>query len=263
VSKDSTKRDATLSENYEPMYPIQKRTSWSTDIKIMCCEGMEAALPSQVLKAIPPSNYYRWKNEKPGKYLGSELNALAKTAHDELIRYEEAKALRKMIRGLFKAQDAYRGIVQKVKGIPKQMRESKEQIVDTIQHLKGTVGLEELLEVFGISRVTYQRWLLDVKVACDGSYFSECVKRNPLQISRPEIEKLKEIMTDTRFLYWPITSLAAYARREGILHLCDTTFYKYRQLLGVVRPKPETWRKKKKIGVRASQPNEILHVQQN
>jgi hypothetical protein len=72
----------------------------------MCCHGMEAALPSQVLKAIPPSNYYRWKNQKPGKYLGSELNALAKTPHDELIRYGEAKALRKMIRGLFKAQDA-------------------------------------------------------------------------------------------------------------------------------------------------------------
>jgi putative transposase len=222
------------------MYPIQNRTSWSTEIKILCQQGLEVALPEQVLKAIPSSNFYRWKKERDDKYIGADLNILAKGSHDELIRYAEAGQLKKVIAGLFKIQDVYRGIVQKVKGIPNQMRESKEQIVDTIQELKSTVGLENVLEAFDMSRATYQRWLLDVKVACDGSYFQWCVKQNPLQVSRPEMEKMKELLTEGRFLYWPISSLAAFARREGTLHLCDTTFYKYRRLLGIVRPKAKT-----------------------
>jgi putative transposase len=69
--------------------------------------------------------------------------------------------------------------------------------------------------------------------------------------------KLKSLLLDERFKYWPVSSIAYYAQRNNILPVGLSTFYKYAKLLGVyrskyVKPKPH-------VGIRATAPNQIWH----
>ena len=236
------------------------RTSYDTSIKHLCRLGLEPALPTSMLGQIPRSNINRWRHEPASKYLGCELNEVAKAHYDELVAYAKATHLRRVVRCYFRIVKVFHQTVLRVKGVKAALREAREEVVEAVERVRDVIPIKTAIKVFDFGRTTYQRWVLEVKAACDGSYFEWCNRAKPFQISRPEVHKIKEMLTDTRYQYWGIANIAAYAQRKGILPLSVSTWYKYAGLLGVHRPRPCCRRKKQKTGIRASQVNQIWHA---
>lgn len=72
--------------------------------------------------------------------------------------------------------------------------------------------------------------------------------------------RLKELLLDQRFQYWPTSSIALHALRENILPLSLNTWYKYVNKLGMKRLQPAHRRKKSVKGIRAERPHDIWHA---
>ena len=147
-----------------------------------------------------------------------------------------------------------------MKGVESAIKHSKDKIVEVLERVRADIPIKKSMRIFGFHWTTYYRWILDVKTACDGSYFEWCNHILPFQLSKPEVFKMKEMLTDVRFQYWSVYNIAQHALRNNILPLSISTWYKYVKLLDIQRLKPPHRRKKKKQGVRANAPNEIWHA---
>jgi transposase InsO family protein len=242
------------------MQTTSSRLSWDTSVKHCYRLGLETALPETLRKEVPRTNQHRWKYEADNKYLGCKLNEIAKQNYDELVTYANDKNWRKISRGYFRIVKIFQEVVLTVKGVQAALYEAKEVVIEAIDRVREMIPVKKAVRVFGFHQSTYQRWVLELKVACDGSYFEWCNRSLPFQLSKPEVFKIKEMLTAERFQYWGIYNIAKYALRNNILPLSITTWYKYAKLLGIHRPRPHHRRKKRKKGVRASQPNEIWHM---
>ncbi len=239
--------------------PVQ-RISWDTSVKHCYRLGLESALPVELRKRISRTNLHRWRNESDDKYAGNFLNEIARQHYDELVAYANDQHWRRISRGYFRLVKVFQEVVLKVKGVQLALYEARARIVETIDRVRAVIPVHKAVKVFGFHRTTYQRWVLELNVACNGSYFEWCNRSLPFQLSKPEVQKIKELLTCERFQYWGIYNIAQYALRHNILPLSLTTWYKYAKLLGIQRPRPHHRRKKKKVGVRAHQPNEIWHA---
>lgn len=85
-----------------------------------------------------------------------------------------------------------------------------------------------------------------------------CFQRHPLQLALHEVQIIKSLFADPDKACWPAASLYYAGLRFHGLHIALSTFYKYTRLLGLKR-KPHK-RKTKAVGLRASRPNQYLHV---
>jgi putative transposase len=88
----------------------------------------------------------------------------------------------------------------------------------------------------------------------------QCNKVYPNQLSKPEVIRLKELVQDARFQYWPVSSIAYYAMRNELLSISLNTWYKYVNKFGLQRIRPASRRKKNTIGIRADRPHQIWHA---
>ena len=93
---------------------------------------------------------------------------------------------------------------------------------------------------------------------CAGSPLALCLRRHPQQLTGPEVAKLKSLLLNPDYLHWPVSSLAAWARRWDVLPLSDNTWYRYSRLLGL-RLKPQK-PKVSRVSIRATQPDQYWHA---
>lgn len=70
---------------------------------------------------------------------------------------------------------------------------------------------------------------------------------------------MKGLLTDQRFRFWPVCSIAYYALRENILNISLSTWYHYIRKLGIER-RVLPGEKSYGPGIRASRPHEIWHA---
>ncbi len=95
---------------------------------------------------------------------------------------------------------------------------------------------------------------------CFESLTNGCNRIFPNQLSRPEVSKLKEFLTDIRFQYWPVSSIAYHALRNQTLCISLNTWYKYVNKFGLNRSKPKSRRKNSEVSIRADKANQIWHA---
>lgn len=153
--------------------------------------------------------------------------------------------------------------VELVQGIPKFHKHiggMKIPVVKVIERVKDSLGLQDVLRVFGISVSTFRQWKLETYTSCFNSIVDKCNRIYPTQLSNPEIKSLREKLIDSANQYWPISSIAFDSLRNGSLPLSLNTWYKYSRRLGITRPKPNDRRKKSVEGIRAQRPNQIWHA---
>jgi putative transposase len=235
------------------------RNTYDTSIKHLYRFGLHKSIPEDLRKMIPKTNINRWKNEKESKYIGFHLNEIAKEELDVLKAFSDAKRAKQIFRASIRITKTLQSILN-TREIERVICSKKEKIVNLAYQVKDTFSINEFIKIIGISRSTFQNWQREIHAKCDNSFIFLCNQRFPLQASRLEIITLKKMLTSSEYKFWPIASIAAFCRREKILFLSDASWYKYGKLLGITRPKPESRRKKKKTGVRATAPNEKWHA---
>ena len=69
-----------------------------------------------------------------------------------------------------------------------------------------------------------------------------------------------DLVTSRKFAHFPLRSLHFYAKREGLLYCSYSTWEKYVKLYGWLRARKKRRKKYIRIGIRASRPNQIWHV---
>ncbi|MFH0756279.1 MAG: integrase core domain-containing protein [Bacteroidota bacterium] len=211
-------------------------------------------LPQKYAANIDRSTIWRWKHENEDKYLGYEL-----TNVQALQQFLERRESDTLIRAYLKVTLALSTIFFKTNQIQKYLNQSKDILVKTLLRYRKVVNIGFILRLLNLSTATYHNWKNQVLYPCQSSALKLCRRIYPNQLTEKETAQLKSLLTDSAFKYWPVCSIAHYARRNNILHISLSTWYNCIYKLGIKRP---TLRKKprNKTGIRARRPHEIWHA---
>lgn len=238
---------------------MQARTSYDTSLKHLYRLGLESAIPPKLRKQIPRSTIHRWRHEKDEKYVGFELNKLASSELELLKQFATHQSAKR----IFIAYVRIGRFIQEIAGekqIRKLFKKHKEGLIDMIERAKEGMPMNQVLRCLKLSRSTYNVWVQSFFGDCVISPMNLCKVRHPNQLKSDEVEMIKELLTDKEIEHWSVSDIAHYARREGLLYLSQSTWYKYAKLLGLRRPQPQYRKPRRRKGIRAKAPNELWHA---
>jgi putative transposase len=235
--------------------PQQK--CYDTAVKHLYRLGCEAMIPASLQAAIPRSNIHRWKQEPSDKYQGFELRNVSAERLELLQQFASHQAAQRAFRSLVRLLLVIQRTVFAVKGVRDALRKSGDAIIQQAEQARQGIGIKPILKLLAISRGTYDHWKARAIHRCAGSPLALCLRRHPQQLTGGEVAKMRSMLQAPEHLHWPISSLAAFARRGNILPLSDNTWYRYASLLGLRRKphRPEVSRE----SIRATQPDEYWH----
>jgi transposase InsO family protein len=87
-----------------------------------------------------------------------------------------------------------------------------------------------------------------------------CPRSSPQQLTRAEVETIREMVTSEEYRHVPTGTLAWLAQRLGKVFASPTTWFRLVRLHKWRRPHLRIHPAKPKVGIRSSGPNEIWHV---
>jgi transposase InsO family protein len=228
------------------------RPRYATFVPTLYNQGKEHLLPEEFRKSIPHSTASTWRNEDFMSFKGSELLGIQNEAFQWYELFLQHQKLKRTVRIVCKVWIAIATIVKPVLNA----RRNTESVYDELQRLCAVIPKKMVCKLIGWSPVALR--YRAKKIQCAISPLSLCFKRHPSQLASKEIEVLKELMRRPELACWPVSSIAWYARRENLLHISLSTWYKYIQLLGLkrrfIRPPDKT------KGIVSTAPNQFLHV---
>jgi putative transposase len=233
------------------------RQSYDTSLKHLVRLGLHASIPESLLSAVPSSNMHRWKYENPAKYLGSELNDIARQKLELMTQFSRHHKAQKVFVAYLRLIITVKNIMKSTSEIKKLFHLHRTTLADTLQRIRPVLCFKRTSKFLGLSIPTLYNWMLEVKAKCSFSYLELCVRARPNQLTRDEASKIKQLVTDDQFIFWPISSIAFYALRNKIVNVSLPTFYKYVRLMGIKRPK---FIKPVLPGLKAFYPHQYWHA---
>lgn len=237
---------------------MRTRSSYDSFVIFLYNSGKEQLLPAEFRRSIPYSTQSVWRNIEYSKYKGAELRKEFEQPLDQAVLYKDYRELKSLHRAVTKIFILLYPVIDLVKTAVFNVKAHRELIIDTMLRFKDIVPVSTSIKLFRISRGTFQRWVLEVKVKCTGSFFHWCNKAYPMQLASREVNKIKQMLLDPGFAHWPVNSLAYYCSREGIVQASLSTWYKIRKLLDIKRTRYKKITKRK--GIVSVRPNEYWHM---
>jgi transposase InsO family protein len=228
------------------------RHKYDTSIVLLYTQRKEHLLPDHFRKTIPFSTASTWRNENAMDFKGSEFRPINQEAFDWYELFLKYQMLKRTVRILCKVWIAIAGIVKPSLNA----KQHTEIVFNEMQKLFTIIPKQLACKLAGWSPVAFR--YRAQKIQCAISPLSLCFKRHPSQLASKEISVIKNLMSRPELACWPVSSIAWYAKRENLLHISLSTWYKYIQLLGLkrrfIRPPDKTQ------GIVSIAPNQFLHV---
>jgi len=225
--------------------------SYHTSIKQL---AQSNTLPQKYSANIDRSTIWRWKQEKEDKYLGHELSNV-----QTLQQFLERRESDTLIKTYLKVTLALSSIFRKTNEFHCYLNQNKDFLVKTLNHYKKAISVKLILRMLNLSTSTFYHWKNQVFYPCNTSVFKLCRRIYPNQLTVTEVSRLKSLLVDPAFKYWPVSSIFHYARRNDILHISLASWYGYMHKLGMKRPVLSK-KYKYKTGIRAKYPHQIWHA---
>ncbi|NNF42345.1 MAG: transposase [Phycisphaerales bacterium] len=97
-------------------------------------------------------------------------------------------------------------------------------------------------------------------MACDLDDHSSCPRSSPHRLTLDETETIREMVTSPEYRHVPTGTLATLAQRVGRVFASPTTWRRLVRERGWRRPRLRIHPAKPKVGIRASRPNEMWHI---
>lgn len=235
-----------------------KRNTYDTLVILLFMLKQEHLLPNSFVAQIPYSTRSSWRNQAEQKFIGSQFRKEFKSELRRTELHQKYKNLKKVLDAVERIYVSFADFFDLVRIKLNDLKEYREKVCDVISEFSSVMPVEKLRKVFHISQSTHQRWLFEIKSKCRESFSGFCFNSHPNQLSRPEIATIHKFLTDPKFAHWPVCSIAWYCAREGIMSISVATWYRYRQVLGIVRKRFR--RPIKKDGLKSSHPNEYWHL---
>ena len=136
---------------------------------------------------------------------------------------------------------------------------AKAGLLRAITSADAFLPLATILHIIGLEPGRYHAWRRAEK-ACVLTDRSSCPRTSPGQLTASEVAAVKEMVLATEHRHMPLGTLARYAQRIGKVFASASTWAKLVHEHGWRRPRQRLHPHKPTLGVRASRPNEIWHI---
>ncbi len=133
----------------------------------------------------------------------------------------------------------------------------KLRLLRAIEQTRGYFSLRTVLRGIGLTHGRYHAWTTE---PCGLDDVESCPKSSPQQLTAAEVRTIREMVTSDEFRHVPTGTLARLAERLGRVFASTSTWYRLVRLHRWRRPRMRVHPAKPKVGVRASMPNEIWHI---
>jgi hypothetical protein len=138
--------------------------------------------------------------------------------------------------------------------------EAKAGLLRAIASAKPALTLAKILRIVRLSPSRYEAWRRRAVTGCGLDDRSSCPRSNPAQLTAAEVATVKDMVLDPAHRHMPVGTLARYAERANRLFASATTWARLIREHGWRRPRYRVHPVKPTVGIRASKPNEIWHI---
>jgi transposase InsO family protein len=135
---------------------------------------------------------------------------------------------------------------------------NKQRLLREVDRASQIYPLRKVLGMIRLSPSRYHAWVR--KSECGLTDMPSCPKSNPSQLTSNEVSTIREMITGNEYRHVPTTRLSILAQRMGKVHASATTWLRLMREHGWRRQRTRLHPPKPRVGVRASKPNEIWHV---
>ncbi len=207
-----------------------------------------------IKKGVPRTTAIYWSKKSKINNLGSsesqvlneEIKSLNQLLDIERLKLEFISSLAEYIPLIKSSKKSISNIV-------------KRRILKTIKKYREFILLGKLLSLIGLGASIFHKWQAAIK-KCDRSKIFECAKRKANQLTGDEVIKILNLGASKKYAHFSTTALWKYSVAHNIVVCSSDTWFKYLKSYSVDRRQVELKKKKYPVGVRASKPNEIWHI---
>ena len=215
-------------------------------------------LSADITGQIPKSTRQYWNTLQLSSFFGYGLwwtsyeefqcfSLLAK--HKRLIQVAKSLACIVML---------YKSLLSGSKQQRKIIKTNAVEIIKTIHKTSLLIGLKKSLHFIGLSYQQYYAWAN--QQVCSFSVLGYCPSKHPFQLIKSEVAQIKKYMTDPVHQSLSAASVYCKLKSDKAVMISIGTFYKYLRLLKLQRINPHRRNNKNTVGIRASKPLAMLHM---
>jgi transposase InsO family protein len=213
------------------------------------------ALSIDLKSTIPRSTLSNWKRKDISRIIGCD--SLSGNDVSVLKEIAKCKKLLSAAKALYFLFHTIISLFKHADNKEELLRLNKTVILNTIEKVKPILGTKRILKSIGLSHSQMYYWI--EKKKCHNSIFQLCQSRHPNQLLPTEVDIVKNYLLDERFKNWSSLSIYYQALRDKMVFMGIGTWYKYANRLGIKR-KFFRINRKNVIGIRASRPLQLLHM---
>jgi putative transposase len=177
-----------------------QRQSWDTAVKHLARSGIiYDILSAEQIKTIPRSNLSQWKNESEDKYQFCDINQILHQEIELIKKINQSSKIKNLNKAYFSLADTFHQLIGSIKGVKTIMNQHKETIVDSVEKVKNVASINDALQIFNLSRGSYENYKSIVIHKREQSYFKWCTKRFVNQLLPSEVNTIKKYMSHTEY----------------------------------------------------------------
>ena len=217
------------------------------DARIATSLGVPRSTVAGWLKRAP-----RTITTEPGVDYASEIELRVRVAKLEK-RVERLSAVLRIFFALFRL------LQPDLKRLRVPHASDKARLLRAIDRSRHVLGLRRILRIIGLSPSRLSAWRR-AALACDLDDRSACPRFSPHELTAEEVSAIRAMVTSPDFRHVPTGRLAILAQRLGRVFASPSTWYRLVRERGWRRPRLRIHPKGPRVGIRASKPDEIWHI---
>jgi len=137
--------------------------------------------------------------------------------------------------------------------------EAKSEILAAIKGAASMFPLSTCLELIGLSTARYHAWIKR-QIKCLLLDQVSCPRISPTKLTTAEVAKIKSLYTSSEFAHYSMIALSWLAKKTGEVMASASTWSRVVRQYGLSRTQVRIYPPRPKIGIRASAPGQIWHL---
>jgi putative transposase len=137
--------------------------------------------------------------------------------------------------------------------------DAKSQLIRAANKAMEAIPKRSVLAVVGLSYSRYHAWT-NAECCQLLADHSSCPKTRPNQLTSHEITAMRDMVEDKNLLHLTTCALVRLGRKLGKVFASQSCWFRIIRKQGWKRPRYRIYPEKPKVGIRASKPNEIWHI---
>jgi len=137
--------------------------------------------------------------------------------------------------------------------------DAKRILLRAIERAGKVLSLRATLRIARLSSSRYHSWCR-AKAGCELDDQSSGPRVVPTRLTPSELEAMQEMVESDDHRHMSLRGLALHAQRIGKIFASPSTWYRLVRIAGWRRPRNRVYPAKPKIGIRATAPGELLHL---